>query len=116
MWSPTAHFTSLLLHFTLSNSLFLFFHGEIIQYLLPDLLLPASWLHARPTHPLEICWPGVRVYPFASVGHNVVQSRALALVRFVEVMLIRVCHSVRKYNECLGIDQIINIKLHFRTG
>ena len=30
---------------------------------LSDLPLPASWrLHAQPTHPLEISWPGVRVY------------------------------------------------------
>ena len=42
---------------------------------MPDiLLLPISWrLHARPTHYLEIGWPGGRVYPLyeyfnASIG------------------------------------------------
>ena len=56
----------LLLHFTLSPTLFLFLMVELYNwYLLPDLLLlPASWrFHARPTHPREIGWPGVRVYP-----------------------------------------------------
>ena len=67
--SLTAHsFHSLFLLFLLllsSSPTVSFLNGETIQYLIPDiLLLRASMrLHARPTHPLEIGWPGVRVYP-----------------------------------------------------